>query len=222
MATSPTGSVRRFFDRNGTRSYNCGMTMLALIVTCSCCAATILVAQQSPLVDPYGHIDKLVQALYTEAWRGPESICIPLCWDFQFTAPMRVLLDIGQKAQPRLLLMIGAVAIRDQVIILLGGVGDERSIGPIIETMKSASSEAPSDQRRRTLTAGNLALTNITVAEVIWHHGGGIPLEACHNDPAACWSAWWERNRETFRVKDIKVSRRYSNYPNYGIYHGLP
>jgi hypothetical protein len=198
------------------------MKMLPLIALCSCCLTTILIAQESPLVNPYEETDKLVRDLYHEPWRGAESICVPLCWDFHFTAPMRALLNIGQKVQPRLLLMIGDVAIRDQVIILLGGVGDERSIGPIIEAMKSASSEAPSDQRKRTLTAGNLALTNITVAEVIWHHGGGIPFEACHDDPAGCWSAWWERNRETFRVKDIKVSRRYSNYPNYGIYRGLP
>ena len=149
-------------------------------------------------------------------------MCVPPCWQFNFTAPMQALLDIGRIAQAQLLLVLPEVPIQDQVIILLGGVGDERSIEPIIAAMKSASSEPPSDKRRRTLTAGNLALTNITVAEVIWHHGGGITVDGCPDDPAGCWSAWWERNRGTFRVKDIKVSRRYSNYPNYGVYRDAP
>jgi hypothetical protein len=198
------------------------MKIRAVMAVCVCCAVTLLTAQQSPLVNPYEKIDKLIQALYREPWRGAQSYCSPICWDFHFTPPMRAVLEIGQQAQSRLLLMLPQVAIRDQVIILLGGVGDEQSVGPIIAAMKSASSEPASDQRKRTLTAGNLALTNITVAEVIWHHGGGIPMESCPDDPAGCWSAWWERNRGTFRVKDVKVSRRYVNYPNYGIYRGLP
>ena len=85
-------------------------------------------AQQSPLFDPNAKIDTLVQALYREPWRGADNICIPVCWNFHFTAPMRALLNIGQEAQPRLLLMLPDVAIRDQVIILLGGVGDDGSI----------------------------------------------------------------------------------------------
>jgi hypothetical protein len=198
------------------------MKMLVVVTACVCCAVTVLSAQKSPFDNPYEKTDKLIQALYHEPWRGAENHCIPVCWVFHFTPPMQALLEIGPQAQPRLLLMLPQVAIRDQVIILLGGVGDEQSVGPIIAAMKAASSEPPSDQRKRTLNAGNLALTNITVAEVIWHHGGGIPLEACREDPAACWSTWWAANRATFRVRDIKASRRYVNYPSYGIYRGLP
>ena len=132
---------------------------------------------------------------------------------------MLQLLQVGPAAQKILLQYLGDQPIKNHVIIPLGGVGDERAVAPIIHSM-AEKGENP-DQKRLNLIA-NLALTNITVAEVIWHHGGGIPIEACPDDPAACWSAWWERNRGTFRVKDIKVSRRYSNYPNYGIYRGLP
>ena len=29
---------------------------------------------------------------------------------------------------------------------------------------------------------------------------------------------WWKKNAGNFAVRSITLSRRYSNYPNYGIY----
>ena len=66
--------------------------------------------------------------------------------------------------------------------------------------------------------AAVLALTNITVAEVTWHHGGGIEVRKRPPNPKEGWTEWWQNNQPTFKVKEIKQSRRYSNYPNYGIY----
>jgi hypothetical protein len=135
---------------------------------------------------------------------------------------MQALLDLGPDAQESLIRALKDEKIRDQAIILLGGVGDERAVAPIIKAMKSATSDLSTDRRHRTLLAGNLALTNITVADVIWHRGGGIPFPRCPDDPATCWAAWREQNAATFRVGNIKQSRRYTNYPNYGVYRGLP
>ena len=135
---------------------------------------------------------------------------------------MKALLDIGPQAQQALLAHLFDPEITDQVVILLGGVGDEQSVGPIIQAMKLAAAEPPGSRRNRILTAGNLALTNITVSEVIWHHGGGIPVDACPSEPTACWSRWWHSNEAVFHVRDIKQSRHYVNYPNYGVYQGLP
>jgi hypothetical protein len=149
-------------------------------------------------------------------------MCTSGCWVFHFTEPMKALLEIGSATQDSLLPKLSDADISDQVIILLGGVGDERAVEPIIDTMKRVATERPSDRREQTLTAGNLALTNITVADVIWHHGGGMYFEKCSDVPASCWAEWWRQNRAIFRVKDIKQSRRYTNYPNYGIYRGLP
>lgn len=86
--------------------------------------------------------------------------------------------------------------------------------------MKLALLEPPA-QRKKILLAGNVALTNVTVADVIYNHGGGIPHDACPADPAGCWCSWWRKNEPTFHVKDIKQSRKYVNYPNYGIYHDV-
>ncbi|MEW6737212.1 MAG: hypothetical protein AB1489_38360 [Acidobacteriota bacterium] len=141
-----------------------------------------------------------------------------MCWNFHFTEPMLKILDIGPEAQAHLLEKIGEPAIRDQTIILLGGLGDERAVEPIINAMIAKDDLAfIPDAARINLTA-NLALTNITVTDVIWHHGGGIELLRCPESPKECWTEWWEKNKGTFTVKRIKQSRRYSNYHNYGIY----
>ena len=181
-----------------------------------------------PMADQPSSSDKrklavdLIQSLHKQAWPGATNSSNPARWMFKFTAPMQALLDLGSDAQESLIKALTDEEIPDQAIILLGGVGDERAVTPIIEAMKSATSDPILDRRRRTLLAGNLALTNITVSDVIWHHGGSIPFPRCSSDPAACWAAWWEQNAATFRVRDIKQSRRYTNYPNYGVYRGLP
>lgn len=175
--------------------------------------ATSLVAQTK--------ITQLIDALRKEPWPGAVNNSNPTLWLFRFTAPMDSLLKIGPVAQKTLLRRISDPEIADQIIILLGGVGDERSVGPIIQAMTRASSEPAGIRRARIMNAGNLALTNITVADVIWHHGGGIKVDACPTDPAGCWARWWQQHK-TFRVSKITQSRRYSNYPNYGIYRNLP
>ena len=189
------------------------------VLVFSCC---LLMADQPPSSDKRKLAADLIQSLHKQAWSGATNICIPACWMFRFTAPMQAVLDLGSDAQEPLIGALRDEEIRDQAIILLGGVGDERAVAPIIEAMKSASADTALDRRRRTLLAGNLALTNITVADVIWHHGGGIPSPRCPDDPATCWAAWWEQNAAAFRVRNIRQSRRYTNYPNYGIYRGLP
>jgi hypothetical protein len=166
-------------------------------------------------------IDQLIAALYTHRWPGAGIVAVPMSWSFNFTEPMQALLDIGPPAQAALLEKLGDPTIQDQVIILLGGVGDERAVGPIIEAMTRAA-DLPPEQRSKLLLYGNAALTNITVADVIWHHGGGVIVDNCPKDPAGCWASWWRQHIANFRVKDITQSRRYSNYPNYGIYRNLP
>lgn len=172
-------------------------------------------------VNQSDRIDQLIAALYTRRWPGAGIVAEPMTWTFNFTEPMQALLDMGPAAQGALLEKLGDATIQDQVIILLGGVGDEQAVGPIIEAMARAA-DLPPGQREQIWLYGNAALTNITVADVIWHHGGGVIIDRCPNDPAGCWASWWRQRKATFRVKDITQSRRYANYPNYGIYRNLP
>ena len=163
-------------------------------------------------------VRNLISELRKQKWEGVGAVSIPLSWDFQFTEPMRRILEIGGPAQHALLENIDDPSIKDQIILLLGGVGDERAVGPIIKNMiakKDLKSTANSEQIN---LLANIALTNITVADVIWHHGGGIVRIDPPEDSKERWTKWWKENESTFAVKNIKQSRRYSNYPNYGIY----
>lgn len=162
-------------------------------------------------------IEALVDQLKVVPWRGPKNYCSPMCWDFAFTDPMIQILQAGSGAEEVLLDHMRDRDIQDQVVMLLGGVGDEKAISPIIETLTDGHVSTLDERSKRLNLVGNLALTNLTVSEVIWHHGGGIPIQRCSATPKSCWMTWWLDQKDTFRV-GIGGDRLYVNYPNYGIF----
>ena len=162
-------------------------------------------------------IEALVNQLRLHPWAGPQNITNPTHWLLNFTEPMQKILEVGAPTQKVLLRYTGDAEIRDQGIILLGGVGDEHSIEPIINAMGDKEGIKSNPAAGKVNLAANLALTNITAAEVIWHRGGGISVDRCPDDPKSCWSDWWRQNKDHFQI-DVTVNRNYSNYPNYGIY----
>jgi hypothetical protein len=163
-------------------------------------------------------LQNLIAELYTHPWEGADNSCSPMCWSFHYTPPMLKIIEIGPAAQNALLAKLNDPAIKDQAIILLGGLGDERAVGPIIDAMVGKDEIAVTANAQKINLAAMLALTNLTVAEVTWHRGGGIEVRKCSANPKECWTDWWHNNQATFTVQEIKQSRRYSNYPNYGIY----
>jgi len=163
------------------------------------------------------NVSKLIRDLHQHRWVGPAAVASPLQWDLNLTEPMREILEIGAPAQLELIDNINDPLIKDQVIILLGGVGDERAVGPIIRAMIQKEDLKSNPNSRQINLAANIALTNITVADVIWHHGGGIVQTEPPEDSSDRWQKWWEDHSD-FAVKNITTSRKYSNYPNYGIY----
>jgi hypothetical protein len=163
------------------------------------------------------NIPNLVRELREHRWEGPAAVATPLQWDLQLTDPMRKLLDIGPPAQKYLIDNVNDSAIKDQIIILLGGVGDERAVGPIINAMVQKKDLKSTRNSQQINLAANIALTNITVADVIWHYGGGVVQVEPPKDSKDRWLKWWKTHRD-FSVKTITTNRNYSNYPNYGIY----
>lgn len=163
----------------------------------------------------------LINELKKHPWQGAEQTASPSEWEFQFTEPMLKILSIGTSAQNELIESINQPEIKDQIIILLGGVGDERAIEPIIKAMVSKGKLMSTPNSGRINLAANLALTNITVADVIWNYGGGISLNQPPDDSQDRWEKWWKINKSDFNIKKITRSRNYSNYPNYGIYRRM-
>jgi hypothetical protein len=162
-------------------------------------------------------IERLVAQLKVVPWRGPANTCSPMCWDFAFTNPMIEILHAGRGAQTVLLDHLSDQAIQEQVVMLLGGVGDDTTIWPIIETLTDGDEAGLDERSKRLNLIGNLALTNLTVSEVIWHHGGGLTVARCPDSPRSCWSKWWLDRKDSFKV-GVGGDRLYTNYPNYGIY----
>jgi hypothetical protein len=163
-------------------------------------------------------VRSLIGELRSQRWEGPWAGSIPLSWDLQLTEPMRRILEIGAPAQDALLENVNDPLIKDQIIILLGGVGDERSIGPIILAMIRKRDLKSTHNSEQINLVANIALTNITVADVIWHHGGGVVQISPPEDSKERWTKWWKTNQNNFEVQNITRSRNYVNYPNYGIY----
>jgi len=147
----------------------------------------------------------------------PENIANPTTWVFNFNPPMLQILQAGPAAQDVLLRYLDDPKIKDQIIILVGGLGDGKAVLPIIHAMADRNEARDNDYARKVNLAANLALTNITVSDVIWHHGGGITRDACPDDPKSCWYMRWIRHRDAFDISKT-ASRNYSNYPSYGIY----
>src|SRR5258705_625886 len=163
------------------------------------------------------NVRSLIRELRNNRWEGHISV-IPLQWNLLLTEPMRKILEIGSPAQQALIDNISDPMIKDQVILLLGGVGDERSIGPIILAMIRKRDLKSTHNSEQINLVANIALTNITVADVIWHHGGGVVQISPPEDSKERWTKWWKTNQSNFEVKNITRSRNYVNYPNYGIY----
>jgi hypothetical protein len=173
---------------------------------------------QEPTAAQREEVRRLIKELHAHPWPGVYAVAIPLQWDLSLTAPMQKILEVGPAAQDALIESLSDAAIKDQVTILLGGIGDERAVGPIIEAMVEKNRLASTPHAERINLSANIALTNITVADTIWHYGGGIVRTTPPDNSKELWMKWWRRNRATFTVRSITRSRLYSNYPNYGIY----
>lgn len=159
---------------------------------------------------PESQIRDLIGQLRYDRWATPENRSNPTAWIFRFTPPMRQILQAGPAAQDVLFQYLNDSQIKDDIIILLGGVGNEKAVGPIIDAMADGKESRENAYARKVNLVANLALTNITVTDVIWHHGGGITRDACPDDPKSCWYAWWIEHRATFDVSQTP-SRNYSN-----------
>lgn len=182
----------------------------------------IIRGQQRISSDREQQIRLLVGDLYRHPWAGPLLIAMAssTAWTLGLTKPMKGILRTGPAAETILLEKLTDPMIKDQVIILLGGVGDERAIGPIIEAMTEGGQTSAALENRQTNLSANLALTNITYQDIIWPYADEAVSvrEKCQEDPKECWSQWWHRAQSTFSARGTDRSRYYRSYPNYGIY----
>ncbi len=191
-------------------------------VVCAFAAVLMLAAAGSAQSRESFDAQRAVASLAQFEWKGAMTISeSPISWDFAVTPPMSQLLAAGADARPALQAELSNESILDQVLFLLGGVGDESSIDPILTAMGLAREKLSGERRERVLAAGSLALSNITGEPVVWWYSGGVVTRRCSDDPLDCWSAWWLANKASFRASD-PVHRESRCRPGYGLYRELP
>lgn len=132
---------------------------------------------------------------------------------------MKEILKIGNPAQSTLLKNLSNPKFNNEIIILLGGVGDEAAVKPLIDKFVEDGDFRPSMDRKdifRNISI-KVALTNITAADLAAPTAiGTFYGERCPTK--ACWGKWWEENKATFSVKNLGAKRDQFFVPNYGIY----
>jgi hypothetical protein len=181
--------------------------------------STTLLAQTSKQVTEQ-NIQSLVDKLATQPWDGPIALILSgKQLEAGFSEPMKEILKIGNPAQSTLLKNLSNPKIKNEIIILLGGVGDETAIKPIINEMlpDGEYQNMTKFQIEIRNLAAKIALTNITTADLASPTAiGTFYGEKCPGK--TCWEKWWEDNQLTFSVKNIEKNRSRFYVPNYGIY----
>lgn len=140
------------------------------ILTVTLFAVSIYAQRNTETENQTANLQALTDELKEHAWAGIRLTGMsPANWTVHVTRPMKEILKHGSAAQSILLQRISDPRITDQVIFLLGGVGDERVIGPIISAMiDSRSLDLVSNATKINFSA-DFALTNITAAEWCGH-----------------------------------------------------
>jgi hypothetical protein len=165
-------------------------------------------------------IQALIDKLNTQPWEGVVSLELPgKAMESQFTEPMKEIIRIGNPAQSTLLKNLSNPKLKIEMILLLGGVGDEASVKPLIDEFIGLGDPQPGMSREvmfRNICI-KVALTNITAADLAAPTAiGTFYGERCPTK--ACWEKWWEANKSTFSAKDVGKKRDQFFVPNYGIY----
>ena len=147
-------------------------------------------------------VERLIELL-----RRPENrvrdrfpVIAPGGEQLEFSAPLKALRFRGDEARAPLLARLDDPAIRNEVVLALGAVGDESTVPELIARYPGGPVE-PDDRAA--------ALTRVCFSFALyWLTGESVDRSRHGTDPdlnnAAKWEAWWAANRRTFRVPAVK------------------
>jgi hypothetical protein len=118
----------------------------------------------------------------------------------EFSAPLKALMFRGKEARAPLLAQVDDLAIRNEVVLALGAVGDEKVIAELISRYPSG----PVDRKDRAAM-----LTRVCFSYALcWLTGQAIDRSRYGTDlkpnDAEKWKDWWTANRENFCVPAAK------------------
>jgi hypothetical protein len=131
----------------------------------------------------------------------------------QFSPPMKQLIRMGARARPALHRRISDKEIQNEVVLILGAIGDETTVPLLIESYPDQPADlAPSDPRFYTIVYYSFALPYLT-CEPIGRSREGADLNP---ENKKLWQAWWKENAATFKVSAEKPNMTW--LPGYPIH----
>jgi hypothetical protein len=147
-------------------------------------------------------VDELIEQLRRPDNRVPVDYpCItPGGECLTFSAPLKALMFRGAEARGPLLARLDDQEIRNEMVLVLGALGDEATVPELIARYPRGQTD-PADR------AAGLARVCFSYA-LCWLTGQAIDRSRDGTDwderNAEKWEAWWVENQESFRVPPVK------------------
>jgi len=143
-----------------------------------------------------GLIEKLHQEQHRVRCNGA---MIPGGEVMSFSAPMKQLILLGDKARPALEAALKDEAIQNEVVLILGAIGNEKTVPLLIELYPDSKSPSgdPIDFK---LVCLAFALPYLTGQEI------GRSRQGAETDQnyRPIWKEWWQKNGKDFKVSKTK------------------
>ena len=143
-------------------------------------------------------VGELIESLRRPENRVRDDYCIivPRGETLRFSAPLKALMFRGEEARAPLLARLDDPTIRNEVVLALGAVGDEKTVAELI----SRYPRGPIDEQDRAA-----ALTRVCFSYALcWLTGQPIDRSRYGTDlkpnDAEKWKDWWAAHRDTFHV----------------------
>jgi hypothetical protein len=163
-----------------------------LVVASSPCAA-LITAAPAPFKRP--EVERLVAQLRQPANRLHQwAITIPGGECIDFSPPMKQLIRLGAPARAALHRLVDDRQIQNEVVLVLGAVGDKETVGLLID--RYPRSLDPADPNQTKMVCFSFALSYLT-GECIDRTREGTTF---NQDNARRWRDWWGTARPNFRV----------------------
>jgi hypothetical protein len=162
-----------------------------------------------------GDVEALVQQLYQQENKMEiHGISIPGGELLHFSAPMKKLIMLGERARARLQQYVADPRIQNEVSLVLGAIGNEKTVPLLIDVyplpIVGVKGEAETDSRHSNAVFMTFALTYLTNQPIGRSRGGAD----CKPENRNLWKAWWSEARLRFKVPKEKTNASWvPSYP---------
>jgi hypothetical protein len=160
-------------------------------------------------------LEKLVQLLHEPENRvGWHGSVVPGGEMLDFSAPMKKLIILGDKARHRMEQCLADPRIENEAALVLGAIGNQRTITLLIdsypETAVRAKARSFGDAATAKAVYFTFALNYVTLQKIGFSRWGSD----CNPENRKLWKDWWAHERDSFQIPKKKPhSTSVPSYP---------